>query len=105
MKNIKKNNTLVRNGFTMFTRLFQTAISLPAQLAVVIDKAVFAAAHIFLEFTSVSAVHLPVSIVRVDEETIDDPPYPFVTRWILRSDFLQPRREVFCGLVEILWHG
>jgi hypothetical protein len=88
VKDVKKDHTAVRNCFTLFTYIFQTPIGLSAQLAVIVDKTVFSAPHIFLEFATVGSVHLTISVIRFDQDTIDNAPDSFVACPIVLFDLL-----------------
>ena len=86
MKDIEEDHTPVRHSFTPLADIRQAAIRLSAQLTVIVDKTVFSTSHIFLESAAVGTVQLPVSIIRVDQETINDVADSFVARWIVGAD-------------------
>ena len=88
VKDIEKDHATIGNSLTTFTRLRQALIGLPAQLAVIVDKTVFSAPHIFLECTPVGPVHLPVGVIRLHEHAIDNIPDAFVAWRIVRLDLL-----------------
>jgi hypothetical protein len=88
VKDIEKDHATVEDGLTTFTHLRQALIGLPAQLTVIVDKTVFSAPHILLEFTPVGSMHLPVGVIRIHEHAIDNVPDAFVAWRIVLLDLL-----------------
>lgn len=79
---------MVGNNVTPVTHLGQALIGLSTQLAEIVDKTVFSAPHIFLEFATVASMHLPVRGIRIRQHAIDNAPDSFVAWRIVRFDLL-----------------
>ena len=104
VKDIEKDDTLVRQGLTVVADLLKAAVGLPTHFAVVVDQPVLSSSDIFFKFPPMGATHLPVGNIRRNENSVDNLFNACVPPRIVFPDLLQSGLKVFCGLINIDGH-